>query len=169
MSASDDPLRELAEAFGALPAPSPTRELADEDEETRRAVTWMREALAAQRPARDGLRELHARRAAAQRPFAWRPLAAAAVLLVLLGGPAWLALHFGRAPADFTAGRTPPVAVVPSDAAPPALTPPAVTPAEAHAGPVGLVAVSDHTLELHAGSVRLQLVLDNSPSPEKTR
>ena len=163
---ADDPLRGLAEAFGALPAPAPTRELGDEDEATRRAVGWMRDALAAQRPARDGLRELHARRAEALRPIAWRPLAAAAVLIALLGGPAWLALHFGRAPTDFTALHAPPVALAPHATE---TTPRGAAAEPTLARPTGLVAVTDHTLELHSGPVRLLLVLDNSPSPEESR
>jgi hypothetical protein len=163
---ADDPLRELTAAFAALPAPPTTRELDAEDEATQRAVAWMRDALAAQRPARDGLRELHARRAEALgppafRPAAWRPLAAAALLLVLLGGPAWLALRHGRAPADLGAGTAPPLAVAPRA---PDTSPRAEAPRSA-----GLVAVNDRTLELRSGSVRLLLVLDKPPSKEESR
>ena len=172
MTQDEEPLHEFAEAFGALPAPPATRELSAEDEATRRAVEWMRAALDAQQPARDGLSELHARRAARLRPFAWRPLAAAAVLLVLLGGPLWLVLRGERAPLD--TGEAP-LAVAPPIVAPPSIAPADIAPiapptnAPATASPSGLVAVSEHALELRSGPVHLLLVLQPVPSREDSR
>jgi len=152
MSRDEEPLREFAEAFGSLPAPPSTRALPAEDEATRRAVEWMRTALEAQQPAGDGLSDLHARRAARLRPFAWRPLAAAAVLLVLLGGPAWLVLRGERASLETDVAPTAPTASLPG------------TPS-----PSGLVAVSEHALELRSGPVHLLLVLQPVPSREESR
>jgi hypothetical protein len=164
--AEGDALRELTEAFGALPAPPPTRELSAEDEATRRSVDWMRAAFTAQQP-RDGLQALHARRAAAQRPFAWRSLAAAALLLVLLGGPGWLALRGGRAPEP--PERVPTrIAQIPAQLEPPPVAPTRLAPAPVAATP-GLVAVSAHALELRSGPVHLLLVRPTPPSREDSR
>ena len=172
MKPDDDPLRELSEAFGALPAPPPTRELGDEDAATRRAVAWMAAALAAQQPASDGLAALQARRAAPLRRWAWRPLAAAALLLVLLGGPILLAVRASRArPAAGppTLAIAPPGPVTAPPTAPVAAPPPTAPVAPAPPRPV-LVAVAEHRLEARSGPVHLLLVLDQPPpSPEESR
>ncbi|HEX5009354.1 MAG TPA: hypothetical protein VFY71_03050 [Planctomycetota bacterium] len=171
----DDALDALARAFRELPAPAPARELQAEDEGTRRAVAWMAAAWQAQSPASSAPpAEVLARRA---RPAplrvqrAWRPLAAAAAVLVLLGG-AWMLAGRVLPPREATSlpavaqgpGAEPPVpAVAPPEPAPPHIAPPV-------ASASGVVAVAEDHLELRSGPVRMLLFLKPTTSnPENVR
>jgi hypothetical protein len=150
MREGDESLDALRRAFEALPAPPPVRELGSEDDDTRRVVAWMAAAWSAQAPATSAppatLRPAALRPTALPRraEFAWRPLAAAAVVLVLLGG-SLLVAHVTR-------GR------VASQPAPPV----AQTPA-APSRP-GIVAAADDHLELRSGPVRMLLFLQPPPA-----
>ncbi len=161
----DDALDALVRAFRELPAPPPARELDAEDEATRRAVAWMAAAFGAQSPASSAppaaILARTARPAPRREHRAWRPLAAAAAVLVLLGGGLVLADRVLRpraaTPPDAPLAQVPPAEIPAPDIAPPDITPPA-------ARASGVVAVAEDHLELRSGPVRMLLFLSAPPS-----
>jgi len=158
MDGEREPLDDLARAFREWPAPDATRELRDEDQATRRAVAWMVAALRAQAPASAAPPQSLRRRAPAPRPWQlrdWRPLAAAAVLLALLGGPLLLVEDIHDPPAPRVADASPP-------AAPPAGPGPATA-----TSPGLVVAVDRERIELRSGPVRLLLLAKRQPDPSE--
>jgi len=165
----DDVLDALARAFRELPAPAPARELAAEDEATRRAVAWMAAAFRAQSPASSAPpAEILARTARPTPRRTWRPLAAAAAVLVLLGGALVLAEHVLQ-PRVATRPDAP-VAQAPDIEIPaPAITPaaPDITPPAS--SPSGIVAAAEDHLELRSGPVRMLLFLKPPSNPENPR
>lgn len=143
MDGERDPLDALQRAFRAWPVPAATRALGEEDAATRRTVAWLAAALRAQQPATSGAAPL---RRVAPRPRLrllrdGRPLAAAALLLLLLGAPFLLLPE--RAPAP---------------AAPVTRVPPAPPPGPATA-PGLVVAASRERIELRSGPVQLLLLV----------
>ncbi len=154
----EDPLDDLSRAFRDWPAPYATRELTDEDQATRRSVAWLAVALQAQSPQTAAPPEALLQRASPAGPWrllrAGRPLAAAAVLLALLGGPLLLLSEPAPSPA-------PPATVVDER------TPPA--PAAPDAGPVAglVVAASRERIELRSGPVRLLLLSRDNTTPRE--
>ena len=160
----DDVLDALARAFRELPAPPPARELDAEDEATRRAVAWMAAAFRAQSPASSAPPAAILARTAQPAPRErriWRPLAAAAAVLVLLGGALLLADHVLHPRAAML--PVAPVAQAPETGIPgPDTTPPEITPPAAPAS--GVVAVAEDHLELRSGPVRMLLFLNAPPS-----
>jgi hypothetical protein len=157
MDAERDPLVDMARAFRGWPAPDATRELRDEDQATRRAVAWMAAALRAQGPAMAsaGPPQVLRRRAPAPprwRLQDWRPLAAAAVLLALLGGPLLLMREPARVPELPLADRGP--GTLPTSAVPAMATEPGL-----------VVAVYRQRIELRSGPVHLLLLTRSRPDP----
>jgi hypothetical protein len=151
-----DTLAALRQAWSALPAPEAARDLADEDEATQQAVAWLVSAwnhpavhpAAHAAPAEHPPLALRAaqRRMSGARTRAWRQVAAAALLVALLGAALLLRdVLDARTPAG-RAGAEPPVA---ADGAPaprePGAAPdePGATPDSHDAGPGGDVAVLD--------------------------
>ena len=157
----DEGLDALRRAFEALPAPPPVRELGAEDDDTRRVVAWLAAAWSAQAPASSA--PPAALRPAALRPgalprraeFAWRPLAAAAVVLVLLGG-SLLVAHVLRG----RVASRPALPVVRTPAAPA----PALVETPAPPPQPGVVAAAADHLELRSGPVRMLLFLQPPPA-----
>jgi hypothetical protein len=143
MDGERDPLDALQRAFREWPPPGPTRSLADEDAATRRTVAWLAEALRAQEPARTAPLRRAAPRARQTLLRDARPLAAAALLLLLLGVPFLLLPERAPAPA------TPPTPVT--------RAPPAPPPGPATA-PGLVVAASRERIELRSGPVQLLLL-----------
>ncbi len=166
-----DPLDALASLWSSLAPPARTDDLEREDELTRASVAWMRTAWEAlelpaasdaettTRAAGDVL-TLHAHpqrpavdtRTAPVRSMSWRPLAAAAVLLLSLAGPLLLLSPAG--PTTDGSAFDPRVTTHHDGGEPAPQHGPIVTRADAH------------RLELRSGPVRLVLLTNTTaPSP----
>ena len=145
-----DPVADLASAWAALTPPTRPEALGDQDAATRAAVSRLRASWDRVTPPATVVPPgLAARRRRDLRPVplrVWRPLAAAALLAVVLAGPLLLAPDAPPRPApDFDADT---LAVVSPD------TPPQTV---AHSTPQVVRATAD-ALELRSGPVRLLLL-----------
>jgi len=156
-----DPLRALADAWAKVFPPAAERELAELpefDEGTRRAVEHLRRAWESlEAPASVGAAPLRARPA----PRSFVPVAAAALLLALLGAAAWLGW-------TAAAARTPQPTVARGGGPPRPVTrggglPPVELPCGAAAG---VVAVTSERIEMRAGNVRLVLLTGGAPGAD---
>lgn len=146
MSEDREPLRALWDAVEAPPA---HRTLDGEDDETRAAVAWLRDAYSRVEAARAPVAVVPQRRV--RRTPLLLAVAAAAALLLL----ARVALRDAQPHALPEQARAEP----PTQPAPPAPAPPAGTAPDAAAPPeVQVLASDEQRLELRAGTVRLILL-----------
>lgn len=133
----DDALELLQRAWGELPTPPAHRDLEDEDDTTRAAVSWARDAFAALEPPAPVQRLRPVSRPRAARPSTWRRHAAAAAVLLSL------ALALRSRPEGGVAVPIP----EPTDVGP------------------RLVAVADDQVVMRSGPVRLVLITSTDPAP----